>query len=382
MLLNRTIEELENLEAINTAKEIHQQPRKWRELAQSLVEQKAEIEAFVNKIGKPDLRVILTGAGTSEFAGTALALHLDKKCRFTVESIATTDLVSNPEEHLDASRPTLLVSLARSGNSPESLASKELADQCIDQIYHLILTCNKDGALAKSCKGNDNELCIIMPPGTNDLSFAMTSSCTCMQLSALIILSESIDKCIKQVEVVASICESQFDEMHKLACNVAALDFERLIYIGSGDLKGTAQEAALKLLELSAGKVATYFDSSLSFRHGPKFTINEKAVVIHMLSPAAYTNLYDVDLANELIADDVAMKVVTLSTCPTEKFSSPSLIFDIPNLAPVWANFPYLLFAQLLGFEKSIERGLSPDNPCPSGEVNRVVQGVIIHKYN
>ena len=56
---------------------------------------------------------------------------------------------------------------------------------------------------------------------------------------------------------------------------IVNLDFERIVYIGSGSLAGLTREAQLKILELTAGKVATIFDSSMGFRHGPKSFINE-----------------------------------------------------------------------------------------------------------
>ncbi|EGU60644.1 tagatose-6-phosphate kinase AgaZ, partial [Vibrio nigripulchritudo ATCC 27043] len=51
------------------------------------------------------------------------------------------------------------------------------------------------------------------------------------------------------------------------------------------------------------------------------------------------------------------------------------------DLGEAWLCFPYILFCQMLAFEKSLHLGLGPDNPCPTGEVNRVVQGVTIHPF-
>ena len=382
MLLERSIGELDKLGAIHTATEIEHQPRKWRELAKTLCTSQSEIEMFMGRISSPNLRVVLTGAGTSEFAGKSIALYLNEVCDFSVECVATTDIVSNPTQYLSKNIPTLLVSFARSGNSPESVAAVDLANEIVTDCYHLALTCNADGSLYKSCVGNENALCVLMPEGTNDISFAMTSSCTCMQLAALFILPGQIDKCQEQVEVIAGLCESNFERMSHVAKEIAAIDFSRLIYIGSGDLKGTAQEGSLKLLELTAGKIATYYDNALGFRHGPKFVASEDAVVVHLISNDPYTYKYDVDLAKEIINDDIVKKVVTLvnSEQPSTDLT-PTLDFAHADIEPIWLNFPYVMFTQLLGIEKSLELGMTPDSPCPTGEVNRVVQGVIIHPY-
>ncbi|ENM5940360.1 tagatose-6-phosphate ketose isomerase, partial [Vibrio mimicus] len=138
-------------------------------------------------------------------------------------------------------------------------------------------------------------------------------------------------------------------------------------------------EASLKSLELSAGKVMTMFDSSLGFRHGPKFAINNKALVIQMLSSDDYTRQYDMDLLREIRRDNQALRHVALTETPLNEND----VFELGHLGlgDRWLCFPYILFCQMLAFEKSLQLGLGPDNPCPTGEVNRVVQGVTIYPY-
>ncbi len=132
-------------------------------------------------------------------------------------------------------------------------------------------------------------------------------------------------------------------------------------------------------MELSAGVVTTSFDSSLGFRHGPKFSINPEALVVQFFSSDEYTRLYDLDLYNELRQDGQAMGLVAL----TEQALDGEQVFELGHTGfnQEWLCFPYIIFAQMLAFEKSLQLGFGPDNPCPSGEVNRVVQGVIIHQY-
>src|SRR5690606_18712074 len=79
-------------------------------------------------------------------------------------------------------------------------------------------------------------------------------------------------------------------------------DFSRLVYLGSGVFEGLSRESALKLLELSAGKVATLYDTTLGFRHGPKSYINKDTNIIVYLSNNPYTRKYDVDMLKELYA--------------------------------------------------------------------------------
>lgn len=367
--------------AIHTAKEIEQQPRLWRELAEIITENRESIDAFLQPLfAKQNLRIILTGAGTSAFAGDAIAPYLQKFNQFSVDAIASTDIVSNPAQYLDASRPTLVVSFARSGNSPESVAAVKLADQVIDDCYHLFLTCNPDGQLSNHADNSSNSLCVLMPEGSNDQSFAMTSSFTCMTMSAIALLSPHTNEELQQkVATIAELCQSRISQWTSITAELAKKNYQRLVVLGSGGFAGLAREASLKSLELSAGKVMASFESSLGFRHGPKFTINEQTLVIQLLSSDPYTRQYDMDLYNEISKDGQVLSLVALTEQAFD--GDASIEIGRTGLDEVWLNFPFIIFAQMLAFEKSIQLGLGPDNPCPTGEVNRVVQGVIIHPY-
>ncbi|EKO3821639.1 SIS domain-containing protein [Vibrio harveyi] len=373
---------LEQRNGVHTAQEISHQPQLWRALSTILEEQYEAIRDFLTPLlEQPDLRIILIGAGTSAFVGDAAAPFIQEGLRFQVESIPTTDLVSNPEQYLDPSRPTLVVSYARSGNSPESVAAVALVDQLVPHCHHLFLTCNRDGELSHYARTAQNACCVFMPEGSNDKSFAMTSSFSCMLMSTLTLFGgQSPKQWHEQIEVVAALCEAKLEQWESAIKALASQPYERLIVIGSGGFAGLAREASLKSLELSAGKVMTAFDSSLGFRHGPKFTINDKAVVIQLLSSDAYTRGYDLDLFNEIRRDKQALAHIAL----TELSLNEDDVFEFGrlDLGDQWLCFPFILFCQMLAFEKSLQLGFGPDNPCPTGEVNRVVQGVTIYPFN
>ncbi|WP_406733012.1 SIS domain-containing protein [Vibrio scophthalmi] len=373
---------LEQHNGIHTAKEISHQPRLWRALADILEQQYDAVSAFLNPLlAQPELRIILTGAGTSAFVGDAAVPFIQAGLRFQVESIPTTDIVSNPEQYLDSNRPTLLVSFARSGNSPESVAAVALVDQLVPNCHHLFLTCNGEGALARYAENADNAYCLLMPEGSNDNSFAMTSSFTCMLMSAFTLFSgQTLTQWRNQIEATARLCDSKLQQWPQAIKQLAQQPYERLIVLGSGGFAGLAREASLKSLELSAGKVMTTFDSSLGFRHGPKFSINDKALVIQLFSSGEYTRQYDLDLFNEIRRDKQALAHIAIS----ESALNEEHVFELGQLGlgDQWLCFPYVLFCQILAFEKSLQLGYGPDNPCPTGEVNRVVQGVTIYPLN
>ena len=133
-------------------------------------------------IGRITERIgIMTGAGTSAFIGECLAPYLGACLPCRVEAIPTTDLVAAPSLYFEAETPTLLVSFARSGDSPESVAALELAERSVHGMHHLAITCNRDGALARRIGAAGNGMALLLPAETNDRGFAMTSSFTGMR---------------------------------------------------------------------------------------------------------------------------------------------------------------------------------------------------------
>ncbi|PRY44893.1 SIS domain-containing protein [Umezawaea tangerina] len=363
--------------ALWTAREIAQQPDVWRELASYLDAHRSRVDGFLEPLlARDDLRIVLTGAGTSAFAGQILAPGLARTLRLRVDAVATTDLVGNPREYLAEDVPTLLVSFARSGDSPESLAAVRLADELLTDCHHLVLTCNPDGGLYRSFggeAGRERSLALLMPAGTNDRGFAMTSSVTCMLVAAWTILDGEGD-----TGLLADAAADALPDLEKRARALAEDGTDRVVYLGSGPLGGVARESALKLIELTAGRVVSYFDSPLGFRHGPKSVLTDTTLVVVYLSNDPYTRRYDLDIVRELRGTLPAERVLSvgcLGDADEESWSFPAL-GHLPDaaVAPV-----LLLVAQHIALAQSLALGLDPDNPFPANEVNRVVKGVTIH---
>lgn len=364
----------------HTAREIAQQPALWREVGRTAAARQAETAAFLRPLlDRPDLRIVLTGAGTSAFAGKILAPALARELRRRVEAVPTTDIVSNPLECFAEDRPTLLVSFARSGDSPESLAATELAEQLLTDCYHVIVTCNAEGRLGRDHASADRSLVLVMPEQANDQGFAMTSSFTCMVLATYLTLGASgPDGAL--VERLAAAGDGALAQLEQPARALAAVGYQRVVYLGSGPLKGLARESSLKLLELTAGRVAAWFDSPLAFRHGPKSLLNERTLALVYLSGDAYTRAYDQDLVAELRAAMAPGSVVTITAEADDVDGDGTwAIGGLGGLPDVALALPFVLCAQLIGVHTAVSLGLAPDNPFPSGEVNRVVQGVTIH---
>ena len=387
-LLGLEISRLEDCSGLNTAKEIIQQPDTWRESVKNLIKNKIEIKSFIDSfLSKKEFRIILTGAGTSAFAGEVCEPYLTSLLNKRVEAIATTDLVASPKSYFIKGMPTLLISFARSGNSPESVHAVNLASQLVDDLYQIVITCNENGKLAKNTVNDEKSLLLLMPPQTNDLGFAMTSSFTTMVLNAMAVFNiNNIENFSSDVDKLSNSVNDFIENNIEKVTSLANEDFERIVYLGSSTSKGIARESALKVLELTAGKVNASYDTPLGFRHGPKSVVDDETVSVIYISNDEYTRQYDLDLAKEMLAHKKNDKVVIVGDNIEEDIlNKADYVFNVENINynvenKVLLPLQQIIFGQMLSFLKSVNLGITPDNPCPTGEVNRVVQGVILHE--
>lgn len=380
--------EMEKLGASITAQEIYQQPELWEETYAIYKNKRAEIKTYLEEIAAQHerVRIIFTGAGTSAYVGKTVAPYLMERLDATtwdLASIPTTSIVSNPDQYLQKEIPTLLVSFARSGNSPESVATVDLAKEIVDNLYQMTITCAADGQLAQAAEGDEKNLLLLMPERSNDQGFAMTGSYTCMTLTALFVFGSLDEKTEEKYakQIIASGNEA-LDQAGQIE-GLLNTDFERIIYLGSGSLEGLAQEAQLKVLELTAGQAEASFESSLGFRHGPKSFVNQQTLIFGFVSNDSYTRKYDVDMLDELKADNIAETILAVQVASDGKFEGESFELDEKalDLPDAFLALPYILFGQLVSLQASIKLGHAPDNPSPAGTVNRVVKGVTIHEY-
>jgi tagatose-6-phosphate ketose/aldose isomerase len=345
----------------------------------------------MHKYLTPDTDVVLTGAGTSAFIGDAL-LPVMRGLWRNVRSVPTTDLITHAEYLLDKERPLLMISFARSGNSPESVGAVNLANKICKNVAHVYITCNKNGKLAQQAvesqksKEESNILLLQLPEETDDKSLAMTSSFSTMLLTCLMLGhidtleddAEMIEKAVKNAEAVIE----RYEEPLKA---IAERPFERGVFLGSGALKGIAEECHLKLQELTDGAVVCKFDSFLGFRHGPKAVVNDKSIVVYLMTDDEKVQRYERDLVRQVDGNNkpVAQIIVAAGAKPALEGVNADLLVQMPfgkAETDFYGIVPYVLVGQLLGFYASLAHGLTPDAPSVSGNIHRVVEGVTIYE--
>jgi len=373
--------------AIFTAREIAGQPDLWQKTLGCVDDHRNQIIQFLKKcFERENLEIILTGAGTSAFIGDVLEGPFQQKTGVPTRAVATTDLVTHADQYFFPEKPTLLISFARSGNSPESVAAVDLANELCDNIYHFIITCNQDGALAKKCR-RGNCYVFFLPPEADDQSLAMTGSFTSMLLTGALLSIIDKNDSESEKKIVNRLCKygkKILDVYLPSIEKIANLPFKRAVFLGSGPLQGVSCESHLKLQELSDGNVICKYDSFLGFRHGPKAVINSETLIVFQFSNNAYVQQYEHDLVmsinegerglarigiGENLAQDLGLDL--LISLDNNEMSLPEEYLSIVSVLP----------AQMLGLFKSLNLGLKPDTPSESGTITRVVEGVEIYPF-
>lgn len=371
---------------IHTAREICQQPQLWRNIWELVLAHQAEMKAFLDEVyAHEDLEIICTGAGTSAFIGDILQGPFQQNSHKRTRALPTTDLVSHPQQNFNPEAPTLLISFARSGNSPESLAAVHLANKFCKKVYHLIITCNPAGQLLND--SSPSKFVLLLPKEADDKSLAMTSSFTSMLLAGILISRiHEIKALSPQIEQLVRYGNHILKNYSANLLKVSTMQFERAVFLGSGPLKGVARESQLKLQELTDGKVICKYDSFLGFRHGPKAVISPSTLLVYLFSNNAYAHQYEADLVKAINGGEKGLyRIGIAESAENELDLDLDLFIALPGRAgkiqEEFLSVCSVLPAQILGFYKSLQLGLQPDSPSLQGTITRVVEGVSIYPF-
>jgi tagatose-6-phosphate ketose/aldose isomerase len=344
--------------------EIAQQPELWPSTPERVKRAVREFDILGLLSGA---RVVLTGAGTSAYIASAIAAAWPKAI-----AIPSTDLLVDTERYM--TEADALISIGRSGNSPESMAVVNRVHALYPQIIQLAITCNSSGALAKSGIIRS----ILLDPRTDDKSLVMTSSFSNLVIGGLCLAqAESVDQILP---TACTRAKNNFAEINSVTKRVASLVKERIVLLASSPLYAWAQEGSLKSLEMTAGRFPVLAETYLGLRHGPMSFVRPDTVVLCLLSNNPLRRRYERDLIQELRSKNLGY-LVAIGATPEE-----ADLFDeiIPSISPQIADelrTPFEIIApQLLGYYLSLRIGLDPDNPSEDGIINRVVQGVQIYE--
>ncbi len=372
-----------------TPHEILRQPSSWQRTHKICAERRPELSQFLRAggIGADQLSrptVFLVGAGTSDYVGRALTPLLRRLWGCEVWAVPSTDLVTNFEDLVFADRPYLWVSFSRSGDSSEGLAVLEAAIEKYPKVRHLVVTCNKQGRMVAVCeKMPGRALVLALDDTANDRGLAMTSSFTNLVVAGHCLAHVfSPDDYNRPFSLLQQAGERFLERAQEVANAIAQEDFSKACFVGSGVLRVAGQESALKLLELTAGKITTLSESTLGLRHGPMSALDENTVFVSFLSQDLRRRKYELDLIEEVRRKRLVKLLVVVtpeSTNQLDQLADHVLSLNTPDLADEYRAPVDVILAQLLGLFCSLRLGLQPDCPSPNGAISRVVSHVNIY---
>ena len=379
-LLGKSIEVQKQLGYFHTLREICQQPSTWLRTCALL---KGHVAAMKRSFA--NIRSLtLTGSGSSEYAGDCVRMPLQNELGVVAQAVAGGALLLHGSKALAPGRPGLMVSLARSGDSPESAGVLNLMLRAEPEIRHVVLTCNDAGSLARTYRDNPRVLVIALDQETNDRGLVMTSSFTNLVLAArfagLLDQEARYESLCEQLSATAS----QFISSHIADIStVGRRAFNRAVFLGSGSRFAAARECALKMLEMTAGRVSTMCESYLGVRHGPMSFIHKDTLMVCFLSSDPTLRAYESDLMRELDQKELGLlKVVIGESIPAKILRKDDLGLECDGLRQIGdENAPVIdvIAGQLLAFFRCMAEGLRPDSPSEGNVINRVVQTFALH---
>lgn len=373
----------------HTPGEILQQPDTWAGTFIRFQQYRAEIESFLETAGIGPASdkhpiVYLIGAGTSDYIGKAVTSLFRQKWQCEVAAVASTDLLTSMEDYVLRDRQYLWISFSRSGDSPEGVAVLEKALNEYPAISHLVISCNAEGRMVKDHRQDRRVCTLLLDDAVNDRGLAMTSSYSNMVIAGQCLANLwSVDEYEPVLHSLVASGEKMLATAPDLAAQLAEGPYTNVCFTGSGPLKAVAKESALKVSELTAGRIRSMSESTLGLRHGPLAALNEQSLFVALISTDKRRRQYEIDLLKEIGSKGVVpTRVAVAATAGNELAAvaehvvSPGSPVTIPDLylPPV-----DVIFSQLLGLFFSLRCGLKPDVPSPKGVINRVVQGVSIH---
>jgi tagatose-6-phosphate ketose/aldose isomerase len=373
----------------HTPREIWQQPETWQATYEVCKANHSAIAEVLRQagIGRGNISsptVYLVGAGTSDYTGRALASLLRKRWSCEVWAVPSTTLLTEFDDYHRAGREYFWISFSRSGESPEGVALLERALEKNRDIRHLVITCNPQGPMAKLCgRYADRAHALVLDDAVNDRGLAMTSSFTNMLLAGQCV--GHLDDFAQFGGVVAQLsdCGRQFlPQAAECAAEITTLGCTRAVFVGTGVLRGVADECSLKVVELSSGKVTTLAESPLGLRHGPMSSVDAQTVFVAFLSSDARRRGYEIDLLREI--DRKRLGRVRVAVTAGDNLDVAQLTDYCLSVGPSGIpdhHRPVLdvMLGQLIGLFASMRCGLKPDQPSPSGTITRVVQPIAIY---
>jgi glutamine---fructose-6-phosphate transaminase (isomerizing) len=290
-------------------------------------------------------QVIFTGCGSTYYLSLAAASLYQELTGRAARAIPAGELLLNPQTVVRENVPQLLVTISRSGTTTETVRVAERFKA--EGRGEVMAVTNYDSTLA-----NLSDASLVIPEGQEE-SVAQTRSFASMYVAVTAFCArmagrEDFLETMKKLPEIGNRLMENYESFAKeMGEN---LDFDRFYFLGSGIRHGLACEVNLKMKEMTLTHSEPFH--FLEFRHGPMSMVNEKAVVVGMLSEA--NGAHESKVLSEMKA--LGGTVISLGESAA----------DVPFKSGIPENVRgvlYLPVLQLMAFYRSVAKGLNPDRP-------------------
>ena len=328
----------------HTEAEILSQPDVWAEVLKLLDAKRGELRSFYDSTSFDS--VIFTGCGSTYYLSLAAASIFQQLTRCPSRGLPASEVWLNPTSSYMATGKQLLVAVSRSGETTETLRA---VDAFKEREHGTVLTisCYPDSTLMQQ-----GDLNLALPPA-QEQSIAQTRAFSSLYLAAatLAAICAGRDDLLGQMERLPAIAERLLGDYTGHARRIGAdPTFDRFYFLGSGARYGLAAELSLKMKEMSLSHSEPFH--FLEFRHGPMSMVTPTTLIIGLLST-------ENEVHERAVLDEMRSSGASLFTLG-ERSADVAFASGLDETIQSVLNLPLV---QMLAFERSVSKGLNPDQP-------------------
>jgi glucosamine--fructose-6-phosphate aminotransferase (isomerizing) len=312
--------------------------------------QRAALEAFWARAGGE--RAIFTGCGSTHCLAQYAAPFFQRVTERASRALPASELLLQTDSVVAAGERPTVVAISRSGETSETIMAVDKMRARGSLV--LTITCYGESELARH-----SDL-VIEVAGGREESFAQTRSFAAMLVAAQAVAALCADDAalLADLQRLPALADGLMARVEPLARAIGPDErVKRITYLGSGPLYGLANEAMIKMKEMSLS-VAEGFHF-MEFRHGPMALVDGEHLIVALLGEKA--NEYEVAVLRDLRARGGRVVAVAEGDDGLSEFDTVvPLSSGLPEAA---RGVLYLPFVQLLAYYRSMGRGLNPDRP-------------------
>ena len=298
---------------------------------------------------------LFVGCGSSYYLSRLIAAIWTKHLYIPATGVPASELLFAPEETMRRIGAEQIVLMSRSGETTEVMRAAELL-QSHKAVQTLAVTCNPQSLLSRMCTHT------FLLDWADEKSTVMTRSFTAILLAFQRLglrfvgdetLAAALQHLPKQGQVWLDANAKRIQEF------AGSRKFADYCFLGQGVHYWLAQEAALKVTEMSSSYAQAYH--SLEFRHGPRSIAGPDTLITFYVSDAAAEA--ETVLVRELKELGAATCVV-VNRASAELKKHSDLLVELGLDGPEFARYTVSAIpAHLLGTAVGLRKGLNPDAP-------------------